>query len=95
MSEAPERIFLQDAGDYERAARFDVTWCVEPQDDADTEYVRADLAPDAAKVAALVEAGNRMANSIKGDYIHPVAATAWDAALAALTPDAAGKGGDA
>ena len=35
-------------------------------------------------VQALVEAGNRMANSIKGDYIHPGAATAWDAALAAF-----------
>lgn len=36
------------------------------------------------RVKALVEAGNRMANSIKGDYIHPGAATAWDAALAAF-----------
>lgn len=50
MTDAPERIFLQDAGDYARAAAFEVTWCVEPQDDADTEYIRAD------KVAALVEA---------------------------------------
>jgi hypothetical protein len=50
MGDAPERIFLQDAGDYARAAAFEVTWCVEPQDDADTEYIRAD------KVQALVEA---------------------------------------
>lgn len=40
---APKRIWLQDAGDYRRAARFEVTWCAEPQDDADTEYIRADL----------------------------------------------------
>jgi hypothetical protein len=50
MSDAPDRIFLQDAGDYTRAAAFEVTWCVDPQDDADTEYIRAD------KVRALVEA---------------------------------------
>lgn len=43
MSEAPERIYLQDAGDYEGAAKLEVTWCVEPQDDDDTAYIRADL----------------------------------------------------
>jgi hypothetical protein len=40
---APDRIFLQDAGDYASAAKLEVTWCVEPVDQADTEYVRADL----------------------------------------------------
>ncbi len=40
---APERIWLQDGGDYDHAAQFEVTWCAEPQDDADTEYIRADL----------------------------------------------------
>ena len=55
---APERIYLQDAGDYDAAAKLEVTWCVEPQDPADTEYVRADLAPalGVPEVAALVEA---------------------------------------
>ena len=44
------------------------------------------------RVKALVEAGNRMANSIKGNYIHPGSATAWDAALSALqAPDAQGS----
>lgn len=40
----PDRIWLQDAGDYEGAAEFEVTWCIEPQDDGDTEYVRRDPA---------------------------------------------------
>lgn len=39
----PDRIYLQDAGDYEGAAEFEVTWCSDPQDDGDTEYIRADL----------------------------------------------------
>lgn len=42
---SPERIWLQDEGhspeDYEV-----VTWCVDPIDDSDTEYVRADLLAD-------------------------------------------------
>lgn len=42
-TQAPERIFLQDAGDYAATAEFEVTWCVEAQDENDTEYVRADL----------------------------------------------------
>lgn len=58
MSDAPERIFLQDAGDYARAAAFEVTWCVEPQDDADTEYIRAD------RVAALVEKNARLRDAV-------------------------------
>ena len=42
---APERIWLQDAGDFAgaRAALEDVTWCADPVDDDDTGYVRADL----------------------------------------------------
>lgn len=47
MSDAPKKIYLQDAGDYESAAPFEVTWCVDPQDDGDTAYVRADLIRDA------------------------------------------------
>jgi sugar/nucleoside kinase (ribokinase family) len=33
------------------------------------------------RVKALIEAGNRMADSIKFNYYSPGAATAWDAAL--------------
>lgn len=42
---APERIWLQDAGDFAgaRAALEDVTWCADPVDDDDTGYVRADI----------------------------------------------------
>lgn len=39
---APERIWLQDGGDFDAAS--EVTWCQHSIDDADTEYVRADLA---------------------------------------------------
>ena len=42
------------------------------------EYIRADL------VLALVTAGNTMANALRGDYIVPGSAKAWDAALAAF-----------
>lgn len=48
---APDRIWLQDAGDYEGAAEFEVTWCSEPQDDDDTEYIRADLVQALIKAA--------------------------------------------
>ena len=41
--QAPERIYLQDAGDYAATVKFEVTWCVEPVDDADTQYIRLDL----------------------------------------------------
>lgn len=39
---APERIWLQDGGDFDAAS--EVTWCQHSIDDADTEYIRADLA---------------------------------------------------
>lgn len=48
------------------------------------EYIRADLAPDAALVAELVEAGNQMAASIEGNYYLPAIATRWRAVLAKL-----------
>ena len=48
---------MQDAGEYDAAADFEVTWCVEPQDDKDTEYIRADLVdPAAIREEALREA---------------------------------------
>ena len=52
----PDRIYLQDAGDYASAAEFEVTWCVDPQDDGDTEYIRRDPAVLAAmpEVQALI-----------------------------------------
>jgi hypothetical protein len=41
---APERIWLQDAGDYDAArACHEVTWCTSAVDARDTEYVRADV----------------------------------------------------
>jgi hypothetical protein len=42
---APERIWLQDAGDFAgaRAACNEFTWCAAPVDDDDTGYVRADI----------------------------------------------------
>jgi hypothetical protein len=48
---APERIWLQDAGNYDAASDGEVTWCATPQDDDDTEYILA--AP--AVLAALPE----------------------------------------
>ncbi len=83
MTKPPERILAWTVNEWGSA------WAVAPEDAAAdaVEYIRADLVtqrtPDPV-VQALVEAGNRMANSIKGDYIHPGAATAWDAALAAF-----------
>lgn len=52
---APERIYLQDAGDYSNAAEFEVTWCVEPQHDCDTEYVRADTVAEMIRQAVQAE----------------------------------------
>lgn len=68
---APKRIWLQDAGDYRHAAQFEVTWCAEPQDDADTEYIRADLVPTLEhalalpEIKALVDALNACAASLE------------------------------
>jgi hypothetical protein len=51
MSDAPERIWLQDDGDYEGArdammgTDTGVTWCDTRVNDSDTEYLRADLVP--------------------------------------------------
>ena len=54
---APERIWLQDGGDYESAisSDCDVTWCVDSVGQGDTEYIRADLVADMV-AAALNEA---------------------------------------
>lgn len=52
---APERIYLQDAGDYSKAAALEVTWCVEPQDDGDTGYIRADAVAEMIRQAVQAE----------------------------------------
>ena len=64
---APERIYLQDAGDYECAAEFEVTWCSEPQDDCDTEYIRADL------VKSLIQAAHDLDRKYCDDDLGPSA----------------------
>jgi hypothetical protein len=64
---APDRIWLQDAGDYAAASQHgDVTWCVDQIDDADTGYLRADLAAaeTARAVQAAYEDAARVADSI-------------------------------
>ncbi len=74
---APERIWLQDAGDYDHAAQFEVTWCAEPQDDADTEYIRADLPPALAdalalpEIAAMVEAAKNVVAACRKSRMVP------------------------
>lgn len=51
MTDAPERIWLQDDGDYEGARNSmagtdtGVTWCDTQINDNDSEYIRADLVP--------------------------------------------------
>ena len=62
---APERIWLQDGGDFDAAS--EMTWCQHSIDEADTEYVRADLAASATQpdprdevIARLVEALERL-----------------------------------
>ena len=64
---APDRIWLQDAGDYESAAEFEVTWCSEPQDDGDTEYIRADL------VQYLIQAAHDLDRQYCDDDLGPSA----------------------
>jgi len=55
-----------------------------------TKYRRADLAITTAqlmadlRVKSLVDAGEVMAKALRGDYIVPGSAKAWDAALAQL-----------
>lgn len=76
ITTAPERIWLQDGGDFDAAS--EVTWCQHSIDDADTEYVRADLAavqPAKVRVKPLVwdeprDANNwiNVARSVFGDY---------------------------
>ena len=84
MSEAPETIYTSAMG----------KWLVDdatPRWPSDVKYRRADLPPtlEAAmqlpEVRALREAGDVMANALRGSYIVPGSAKAWDAALAPFT----------
>ena len=103
MSDAPKRIFLHDAGDYNRAAQFEVTWSVEPEDSEDTAYIRADLVLSDPRVVALVEAVkntltgyDQWANCASGtpeDTIATAALFSRINRLRAALPDAA-KGGE-
>ena len=54
ITTAPERIWLQDNGDFDAAS--EVTWCQHRIDDNDTEYVRADLAAVTAERDRMREA---------------------------------------
>ena len=63
----PDRIYLQDAGDYDSTAEFEVTWCSEPQDDGDTEYIRADL------VQSLIQAAHDLDRQYCDDDLGPSA----------------------
>lgn len=53
---APERIWLQDAGDYSRAraAGDDLTWCDQPVDEGDSPYILA--TPEALAASPEVQA---------------------------------------
>ena len=67
-------------------------WCMASTDDCSKERAierwnrrTPDPTLDLAKVEALVEAGNVMAQALRGDYIVPGSAAAWFAALAAMS----------
>lgn len=78
----PERIYLQDAGDYSKAAAFEVTWCVEPQDDDDTEYVRADAVAEMIRQAVESER-EACAQSAEDWFYNPETDVVTDLRLAA------------
>jgi hypothetical protein len=95
MTNAPDRIWLQDGGDYDaaRQANSDVTWCNAPVNDGDTEYLRTDLA-QAQVAAALIraaemlkelgfvhESGETLAKEVLSLIEHP-AQSALDRAIA-------------
>ena len=67
-TKAPERIWLQDGGEWSDEAYFagEITWCDSEVDSNDTEYVRADLltAAEARAEAAEVER-DRLAAALK------------------------------
>ena len=57
--EAPERIWLQDDGDWQLYDHGDehVTWCQDKVNDNDTEYVRADLLAEAVEALEYIMDG--------------------------------------
>lgn len=60
LSKAPERIWLQDSGDWCEDSFFagEITWCDHAVNEEDTEYVRADILE--TLIAAGVREGLRM-----------------------------------
>ena len=75
MSDAPETIWACESASGQCVISFST-----PSEDYRIEYRRADL--QLPEVRALVEAGDVMANALRGSYIVPGSAKAWDAALA-------------
>lgn len=83
MSDAPERIWLQDAGDYAAAEKLEVTWCVNPVDDADTEYIRADihaaaLDREAARVAKVTAQRDELHDQVRDMLAEQECACGYD-----------------
>jgi hypothetical protein len=53
MTDAPERIWLQTAGEWAGAS--EVTWCEMPMNDGDHEYRRSDAPPTLAEAMTVPE----------------------------------------
>jgi len=85
MTDAPETIWA-------RPDPYEPDWTGDKtlRSKSHVEYRRADLAITTAqlmadpRVKSLVDAGEVMAKALRGDYIVPGSAKAWDAALAQL-----------
>ena len=85
MTDAPETIWA-------RPDPYEPDWTGDKtlRSQTHVEYRRADLPPTTKqlmadlRVKSLVEAGEVMAKALRGDYIVPGSAKAWDAALAQL-----------
>jgi len=88
MSDAPETIWaFYTPDDFDDDA---IITAYETTQHGGAKYLRADLPLTTAqlmadlRVKSLVEAGEVMAKALRGDYIVPGSAKAWDAALAQL-----------
>ena len=82
--EAPERIWLQDDGDWQLYDHGDehVTWCQDKVNDNDTEYVRADLLAEAVEALRKMKR-NAATQWVPSSVVHAIA----DAALATINGD--------
>jgi len=58
MSDAPDRIWLQDDGKWSEDAHLhgEITWCQDKINDGDTEYIKSSLVP-AHVLAEIIKAG--------------------------------------